>query len=77
MLLREDCETQIDISQLKAITGNTEDVPKICRFCGNSVLLGTKPINVADIGGQKGATYKGNWSLWAVTGSLTLLLPSG
>lgn len=66
MLLGEDCEIQIDTSQLKAITGNTEDVPKIC---GSSVLLGTKSINVGDFGGQKGVIYKGNWSLWAVTGS--------
>lgn len=29
VLLGEDCEMQIDISWLKAITGNTEDVPKI------------------------------------------------
>lgn len=73
MLLGEDCEIQIDISQLKAITGNTEDVLKIHSFCGSSVLLGRKPINVADLGGQKGVTYKGNLGLWAVTGSPTAL----
>lgn len=65
MLLGEDCEIQIDISQLKAITGNTEDLPKSTV----AAQLGTKPINVADFGGQKGVTYKGNWSLWAVNGS--------